>query len=170
MSRSKSWIELEVGLSGPLSKTVLKAMAGLFERSSRDQLDWLMETLELRAYRPGAVLCSEGETAQELYVICSGRCGIYTQESDGRLRLIDSVDQVGMLLGEQVFRQDRGFRSATILTLSDCEIGAISGERFRELLLKDHSANKTLEVWAARNVRNKLVALPRRWAISRNGI
>jgi len=99
MSRSKYWIDLEVGLSGPLSKTVLKAMAGLFERSSRDQLDWLMETLELRAYRPGAVLCSEGETAQELYVICSGRCGIYTQESDGRLRLIDSVDQVGMLLG-----------------------------------------------------------------------
>ncbi len=159
MSRSKSWEELEVGRSGPLSKTVLRAMAGLFERSNREQLDRLMETLELRAYRPGEVLCSEGETAQDVYVLCSGRCGIYTQESDGRLRLIDSVDQIGTLLGEQVFRQDRKFRSATILTLSDCEIGAISGERFRELLLQDPSASETLGVWGARNARNKLVAL-----------
>ncbi|MFN9625160.1 MAG: cyclic nucleotide-binding domain-containing protein, partial [Planctomycetota bacterium] len=87
MSRPEGWEELQEATGGVLTKTVLRSMAGLFERSSRQQLDRLMGTLQLRQYPAGAVLCSEGETARELYVLCGGRCGIYTQESDGKLRL-----------------------------------------------------------------------------------
>ncbi|MFM8216857.1 MAG: cyclic nucleotide-binding domain-containing protein [Pirellula sp.] len=159
MSRPDGWDELDEGTNGGFTKTVLRSMAGLFERSSRQQLDRLMGTLQLRLYPAGAVLCSEGETAKELYVLCGGRCGIYTQESDGRLRLIETVDQVGALMGEQVFREDRKFRSATILTLGDCQIGALSGDSFRELLLQDGSASEKLGVWAARYAKNKLLAL-----------
>jgi nitric oxide synthase oxygenase domain/subunit/ferredoxin-NADP reductase/CRP-like cAMP-binding protein len=159
MTRADGWEDLKDGLMGPLAKTVLKSVVGLFQQSSRDQIDRFMRTLQLRRYRAGAVLCSEGETAQELYVLCSGSCGIYTQESDGRLRLIEAVDQVGMLMGEQVFRHDRKFRSATILTLGECEIGALSGQCFRELLQRDTSASETLSISAARYARNKLLAL-----------
>ncbi|MFN5395594.1 MAG: nitric oxide synthase oxygenase [Planctomycetota bacterium] len=159
MSRAEGWEELEDGAVGGLTKTVLKSMAGLFERSSRQQLDRLMGTLQLRQYRAGAVLCSEGETAKELYVLCSGRCGVYTQESDGRLRLIETVDQMGTLMGEQVFRQDRKFRSATILTLGDCQVGVLSGECFGEMLQQDTSAGEKLGVLAARYAKNKLLAL-----------
>ena len=159
MTRSDGWEELKDGPTSPLAKTVLKSVVGLFQKSSREQIDRLLSTLQLRRYNTGAVLCSEGETAQELYVLCSGSCGIYTQESDGRLRLIEAVDHVGMLMGEQVFRHDRKFRSATILTLGECEIGALSGQCFRELLQQDASASETLSVSAARYARNKLLAL-----------
>ncbi len=159
MSRPEGWEELQEAAGGGLTKTVLRSMAGLFERSSRQQLDRLMGTLQLRQYPAGAVLCSEGETARELYVLCGGRCGIYTQESDGKLRLIETVDQVGALMGEQVFRQDRKFRSATILTLGDCQIGALSGDSFRELLHQDVSASEKLGVLAANYAKNKLLAL-----------
>jgi len=99
MSRPEGWEELQEAAGGAFTKTVLRSMAGLFERSSRLQLDRLLSTLQLRQYHAGAVLCSEGETAKELYVLCGGRCGIYTQESHGRLRLIDTGDQVGALVG-----------------------------------------------------------------------
>lgn len=159
MRRKEAWELLDASYSESLGKTVLKTIAGLFERSNRDQLKRLMDTLQLRRYSRGSVLCSEGETAKELYVLCSGSCGVYTQEADGQLRLLEAVDQPGALLGEQVFRQDRRFRNATILTLEECDIGALSGEQFRELLNKDPSANQTLGVLASQYARNKLVAL-----------
>ncbi len=157
--RTIEWEVLQEGLSGPLAKTVLESLAGLFQQSSRQQIERLMATLQLRRYHAGAVLCSEGETARELYVLCHGNCAIYTQESDGRLRLIETINQAGVLIGEQVFRHDRIFRTATILTLGECSIGALSGECFRELLEQDAFASEQLSVAAAHYARNKLLAL-----------
>jgi nitric-oxide synthase len=167
MRRKEAWELLDASHSESLKKTVLKTIAGLFESSNRDQINRLLDSLQLRRYSRGAVLCSEGETAKELYVLCSGCCGVYTQEADGQLRLLEAVHQTGALLGEQVFRQDRRFRNATILTLEECHIGALSGELFRELLNKDPSANQTLGVLASQYARNKLVALAEEIEVAR---
>jgi len=159
MNRNDGWEEYEVDFDSPQAKLVFRSIAGLFARTSRDQLKRLIDTLSLRRYVAGSVLCSEGETASELFILCSGNCGVYAQESDGKLRLIETIQQVGALLGEQVFREDRKFRSATILALMECQVGVLSGEIFRRLLREDSSASEALAVWSAKYAKNKLLAL-----------
>lgn len=50
MRRKEAWELLDASYSESLGKIVLKTIAGLFERSNRDQLKRLMDTLQLRRY------------------------------------------------------------------------------------------------------------------------
>ncbi|MEY2726855.1 MAG: hypothetical protein RLZZ458_2722 [Planctomycetota bacterium] len=132
------------------------AISSLFTALPVQQLEGVFAGATERSLAAGEILMSEGESATELYVLLSGRCGIYMQDPERRLRLIETVDESGSLLGEQSFLQGRQFRSASVVALEPIVVAVVPGNLFRDLLTADPRAADQLSTRAVRYALNKL--------------
>ncbi len=82
--------------------------------------------LELRHLDPGAVLIRQGERAEDLFIIRSGRVGIYYETEDGRqLRLRAAVG--GAMVGEMAYILAQP-RSASVIAETPATAWCLSGE------------------------------------------
>ncbi|MEY3176256.1 MAG: nitric-oxide synthase, bacterial [Planctomycetota bacterium] len=142
-----------------ISDILFDSLERLFTTLPRDLLRPLVENAEVRRMQGGEILMSEGDSATELFVLVRGRCGVYTQDAERRLRLIETVETSGQLLGEQSFLEGRQFRSASVLMLEPSEIAALPGREFRELLALDPHASEWLSSCAVHYALNKLGVL-----------
>lgn len=131
----------------------------LFSETPVSTLDEVADAFAWRRLEPGEILMAEGEAASELYVLTVGRCGVYTQDAEQRLRLIATIDKPGALLGEQALLENRQFRNASVLALGPAVVAVLAGERFRELLKTDASARDRIADRALQYARNKLQTL-----------
>jgi NTE family protein len=84
----------------------------------------------------GCRLFAQGDPADGLYVVLTGRLGVFRTERDGRQRLVneavagDAVGEMALLLGEP--------RSAGVVALRDSELLRLRGEAFEALLDQHH--------------------------------
>jgi nitric-oxide synthase len=131
----------------------------LFTETPADTLDGAVATLGWRRLAPGEVLMAEGEAASELYVLAYGRCGVYTQDAEPRLRLITTIDKPGAMLGEQALLENRQFRNASVVALETTVVAVLAGDRFRELIKADAAARERMAERALQYARNKLQTL-----------
>ncbi|MFM7059538.1 MAG: nitric oxide synthase oxygenase [Planctomycetota bacterium] len=136
-----------------------QTLQSLFTQLPLTRLQPLLDLAVIRSPGSGQILMSEGESATELFVLLSGRCGIYTQDAERRLCLIETVSTPGTLLGEQSFLQGRQFRSASVLMLEPSEVAILPGKEFRELLAADPQVSQQLSSRAIRYALNKLGVL-----------
>ncbi len=107
----------------------------------------------------GQVLIHEGSKPDHVFILLSGRLGVFARDSDGRLSPIRVVDQAGSLLGEQSAREGRHFANATVIALSGCSIAPIPTSLFRTLLEADPGAAAGLADTGKRQAIEKLKAL-----------
>jgi nitric-oxide synthase len=136
-----------------------RSFADLFTETPPAKLDELVGTLAWRQLEAGEILMSEGEEATEMYVLAAGRCGVYTQDAEHRLRLIATIDRPGTILGEQALLENRQFRNASVLALGTASFAVLGGDRFRELLRADAAARDRMADRTLQYARNKLQTL-----------
>jgi CRP/FNR family cyclic AMP-dependent transcriptional regulator len=91
----------------------------------------------VRHYPKNAVVITEGDTSDSLYVILSGHVKVYLSESDGKQIVLD-VHGPGTYVGEMSF--DDQPRSASVIALEPCTLSVVSQSQFREFLKEEPEA------------------------------
>jgi CRP/FNR family transcriptional regulator, cyclic AMP receptor protein len=89
----------------------------------------------LQRYRPGTVMFLQGDPADAVYCILSGRVEITTTAADGRVRLVAMVTP-GDLLGELAVLGGMA-RSGSAICVADTTAWAVDSQQFRRYLT-DH--------------------------------
>lgn len=139
--------------------TLHQSLSSLFGNDSSAQLSLLCQSARLRSLTVGEILMSEWESATEVFVLLAGRCGFYTQDAEQRLRLMETVDKPGELIGAQAFLEGRQFRSASVIALDQSSVAVLPGQQFRQLLSASPAAADQLQSRTIRYALNKLGVL-----------
>lgn len=108
------------------------ARAGLFRAMGPDSVEALAKKIERRSLIRNDLLFAEGDPAQELYVVRSGRIAIGKKGPDGRRSVVGVLER-GDLFGEMPLF-DEGGRSLDALALEPTELIAVPYTPIRELL------------------------------------
>jgi CRP/FNR family transcriptional regulator, cyclic AMP receptor protein len=85
----------------------------------------------VRNYPKHAVIITEGDPSDSLFVILSGSVKVYLSEDDGK-EVILNVHRAGSYVGEMAF--DDQPRSASVMTLEPCTMSVVTQSQFREFL------------------------------------
>ena len=96
--------------------------AGPFANLDEGALRVLAPHGAVRSFSKNAVVVSEGDETDSLYILLSGRVKAFVSEEDGREVVLSTVG-VGDYFGELVL--DGGPRSASIMTLEACRLFVI---------------------------------------------
>jgi CRP-like cAMP-binding protein len=120
---------------------------------STDDVDFgllIRSDLPMRSFKAGEIVFKEGDPAQELYVIQSGRVGIQLGN-----RLLDTLD-ANTIFGEMALIDDAP-RSATAVAVTDVTLVPVSEKQFLFLVSQTpYFALKVMRVLARRlRVSNK---------------
>jgi len=117
---------------------LIKALIGrlsslqLFRGVLGEALGALAQEIEWLGLPSGCKLFAQGDPADGLYVVLTGRLGVFRTEPGGEQRLVnetvtgDAVGEMALLLGEP--------RSATVVALRDSELLRLRREAFDTLL------------------------------------
>lgn len=92
---------------------------------------------QIRSFKAGETLFTEGSTGRELFIIHEGKVGIYKDTPDGRVELA-KVER-GSLIGEMSLL-DTLPRSATVVALDEVKALVIGYAQFQSVM-------KTIPVW-----------------------
>ncbi|MBC7778824.1 MAG: Crp/Fnr family transcriptional regulator [Proteobacteria bacterium] len=91
----------------------------------------------VRRYPRNAVIITEGDSSDCLYVIVSGRVKVYLADEAGR-EVILNLHGPGEYIGEMSLAG--GVRTASVMTLEPCELSAVSQQAFRRFIASDPDA------------------------------
>lgn len=91
----------------------------------------------VRHYPKNAVIITEGDLSDSLYVILSGHVKVFLNDEHGKEVILD-VHGPGSFVGEMAF--DDLPRSASAMTLEPCSLAVVPQSRFREFLQHDPDA------------------------------
>jgi CRP/FNR family cyclic AMP-dependent transcriptional regulator len=95
----------------------------------------------VRAYPKGAVIITEGDPSDSIYVIVSGRVKVYLSDEQGREVVLDEHGP-GSYVGEMSF--DDLPRSASVMTLESSTLSVVSGKAFRAFIASNPDATMHL--------------------------
>jgi CRP/FNR family cyclic AMP-dependent transcriptional regulator len=104
----------------------------LFQGVSDAGLRALAERAGLRTYPKQAIIVSEGDETDSLYVVLSGRVKIYLADEHSK-ELILAIKGPGQYFGEMVL--DGEPRSASVMTLEPSQFAILSRADFRAFLV-----------------------------------
>jgi CRP/FNR family cyclic AMP-dependent transcriptional regulator len=85
----------------------------------------------IRSYQKNAVVVSEGDKSDSLFIILSGRVKVYLADEEGK-EVVLSTAGPGEYFGEMIL--DQGPRSASVITLETCKFSVISADQFTKFL------------------------------------
>lgn len=109
---------------------------------SDQQLDMLLRGSRYRSYSKGAVIVSEGDSAQALFIVKSGSLKAYLCDDDGKEVILCTLGP-NEYLGELALIDDEP-RSATVAALERSELLQVPKETFQQLLLQDPQAMQAI--------------------------
>jgi CRP/FNR family cyclic AMP-dependent transcriptional regulator len=104
----------------------------LFAGVPEPDLRALAERTVTRNYAKQAIIVSEGDESDSLYLILAGRVKIYLADEHGK-ELILAIKGPGQYFGEMVL--DEQPRSASVMTLEPAQFAILSRADFRAFLL-----------------------------------
>lgn len=87
---------------------------------------------QVRTFRKNAVVITEGETSDSLYVILSGRVRIFVADSEGREMILDTLGP-GDVVGEMTL--DGGSRSASVICSEATTFSTLTRAVLREAIV-----------------------------------
>lgn len=108
----------------------LKAVS-LFSALAEQEIATLADAAMVRTFPRNAVVMTEGERSDSLYVVLSGRVKVYVSDEHGK-DLVLNVQGPGEYFGELAL--DEGPRSASVMTLEPCKLAVIANDVLREFL------------------------------------
>jgi energy-coupling factor transporter ATP-binding protein EcfA2 len=124
-----------------VNEYVAKALSAL----SVDQLGWVTGRLESRTYAPGASIVTQGEPADNFYIITKGQVDILLHHPDGQdipvttMRAGQYFGEIGLLRG--------GMRTATVRAGSEAsvEVVALDREEFTSLIAESEATKAAID-------------------------
>jgi len=124
-----------------VNEYVAKALSTL----SVDQLGYVMQQLEARTYTPGAPIISQGEAADQFYIITKGQVDILLHHPDGQdipvttMRAGQYFGEIGLLRG--------GVRTASVRATGEesVEVVALDHEEFTNLLAESEATKAAMD-------------------------
>ena len=108
---------------------------------AEQHLKTLAEHGTVKAYPKNAVIISEGDRSDSLYVILTGKVKVYLADDEGK-EMVLNTQGPGEYFGEIIL--DEGPRSASVMTLEACKFSIVSREQFNHFLAQ--SPEVTLEL------------------------
>ena len=138
------------------TETVRLALRRLFPTASHEQLAPAEQSVRWRTLGEGEVVVAEGDQGEDVFVVCSGRYGVYARNALGAIQLMTTIDTVADVVGEQSLLSGSGLRNATIVTLVPGVIGILDAEPLRELLSGAPDTRQRLAAGARTMTANKL--------------
>jgi len=105
----------------------------LFAGLDRGELAPLATMAVTRSYRGNVIVVNEGDRADTLYFVLSGRIKVFVGGRDGR-EIVLSTQGQGTYFGDMML--DDGVRSASVMTLEPCRLAALSRDVFREFVMR----------------------------------
>lgn len=103
----------------------------LFHSLNEIGLRALASRVRQRALAAGRLVFKEGEPADSMYVVLSGSVKIFLKDAAGKEVVLDTK-KAGEYFGEMML--DYRPRSASIMTLEDCDFAVISRDDFQAFL------------------------------------
>jgi len=103
----------------------------LFAGLNRAERASLAAMAVARSYPGNLIVVNEGDRAETLYFVLSGRIKVFVASDDGR-EIVLSTQGPGTYFGDMML--DDGVRSASVMTLEPCRLGALSRDAFRDFL------------------------------------
>lgn len=97
----------------------------LFDALAPREIAALADAAIARKYPKNAIVVTEGERSDSLYVILAGRVKVFVSDEHGK-ELVLNVLGPGEYFGE--FALDEGPRSASVATLEPCEVAVIANQ------------------------------------------
>ncbi len=119
-----------------ISMAVLRTIP-LFASLSDDQLSMVLRSSQTVQHRAGAVLFYEGDEAEYLYILLSGRVKVCLLGEEGK-EIILTVLEPNSYFGEMAIL-DSSRRSATVITLEPSTLIGWSRSEFLRLVLGDET-------------------------------
>jgi CRP-like cAMP-binding protein len=113
----------------PADLTQISLFKGLREAELRE----LSERAEIVAYPAEATIIREGDPADALFLILSGKVKVYLTDAHGKKVVVD-VRRAGQYVGEMML--DDKPRSASVRTIEPSEFAVVSRADFKALLAK----------------------------------
>jgi len=108
------------------------AKVPLFAGLDRTELAPLALMTVARSYPGNVIVVNEGDRADTLYFVLSGRIKVFFAGADGR-EVVLSTQGPGTHFGDMML--DDGVRSASVMTLEPCRLAALSRDAFRGFLV-----------------------------------
>lgn len=115
----------------------------LFADLDSAHLESILRVTETRSIPRGQVLFSEGDRGDSLYLVLAGRVKAALIAEDGR-ELILAILGPGEIVGEMALFDLEEQRSATVVTLEDCQFLTLSGAQFKSVLNQNPAIAITL--------------------------
>jgi CRP/FNR family cyclic AMP-dependent transcriptional regulator len=91
----------------------------------------------VRRFPRNAVIITEGDTSDSLYVIITGRVKVYLADETGR-EVVLNVHGPGEYIGEMSLTE--GTRTASVIALETCELSIVSQSAFRQFIAQNPDA------------------------------
>jgi len=91
----------------------------------------------VRRFPRNAVIITEGDTSDSLYVIITGRVKVYLSDEAGR-EVVLNVHGPGEYIGEMSLAE--GMRTASVMALEACDLSVVSQKAFREFIAQKPDA------------------------------
>ena len=114
-----------------IKRTILLRDIPIFNGLAPDDLAQIAQIAQERWFADGAVLCREGVTGDELFIIAEGQVRV-TRQTDGKEQVL-AVRGTGDFVGEMTII-DSTPRFATVSALGDVRVLVISAEMFKAIL------------------------------------
>jgi putative ABC transport system ATP-binding protein len=137
-----------------VNEYVAKALSTL----SVDQLGWVTQQLEARTYAPGAPIISQGEMADQFYIITKGQVDILLHHPDGQDIPVTTLSagqyfgEIGLLRG--------GARTASVRAAGEAsvEVVALDRQEFTSLIAESEATKAAIDrVATQRLIENRAV-------------
>ncbi|HEX2237509.1 MAG TPA: cyclic nucleotide-binding domain-containing protein, partial [Gammaproteobacteria bacterium] len=110
----------------------MQTQPGPFDELAPSDLEVIASFGVTRTYPKYAVVISEGDESQCLYVIRQGRIKVYVSDEQGREVILNTLDP-GEYFGE-LSLIDQAPRSASVMTLEPTKLQCVSGAAFQRCL------------------------------------
>ena len=112
--------------------TNLLGRVPLFSELSSEELDRIASVAVPRSYPKGVRVFHEGDSSDACYIVRDGQLRVTREHSDGRAIALATLGH-GDIFGELAML-DGGSRSASVETLSDCELLALPASDVRRVI------------------------------------
>lgn len=129
---------------------MLKDVGG-FESLSDEQIGLLTNRAAVRSYPKGAIIVSEGDEGNSLFVIQSGTVKAFLSDENGR-EVVLSTQGPGEYFGDLALFDDEP-RSASVMALEACKLMIITKTQLRDAIKEDPEIGFSLLHGLARRVR-----------------
>jgi len=98
-----------------------------------NQLKTIIDNGKIESIDAGSIICNEGDIADKVYLILSGKVKVYKNDIDGNEKELATLEK-GNMFGEMALF-DKGFRSASVKCIEPSQLMIFEGDKFLELLL-----------------------------------